>query len=64
MNPKDEMGRRYRDLCGLSTRLVTQAAEVEDKYIRVKDGQLNLMSEVGLGSTEKPLQPILTRPLI
>ncbi|KAL8171327.1 hypothetical protein V2J09_023131 [Rumex salicifolius] len=53
-DPKSAVGRRYRDLCRLSTRLIIRAAEVEDGYTLVKEGLLNLFRELDLASTERP----------
>ena len=50
-DPKAVMGRRYRDLCPLSTRIVTRAAKSEDGYILVKEGLVHLMIGLDLSST-------------
>lgn len=56
-DPKSTMGRSYRDLCRLSTRLITRAAESEDGYNLVKEGFLNLLRKLDLSGPMRSKRP-------
>ncbi|KAL8170627.1 hypothetical protein V2J09_022431 [Rumex salicifolius] len=47
-NPRRAIGRRYRDLCRISTRLATRATNFEEVYRMVRDSLMNLLKEIDL----------------
>ena len=55
-DPKEMIGRRYRQLCRKSTRLFTRAAEFEEIYTIVDKGLSNWLRELDLNSARKPPQ--------